>query len=159
MNGVFVERKKIAKKSEIKLCVGAEIVVGGQKPSLPAGAKLPRNIESHVYAFRLQQTLTLDRWPSCPQCNPSSPFRQLPGGGEEEEEEKKEEKASGSGRGKGKGSASVPGLNPGLGVVGGVLPCCKEEEMAVVVEEEEEEMVVVEEEASVNKHSQDFICL
>jgi hypothetical protein len=47
-------RLKIAKGVEIPVAVGSEIVVGGQKPSLPAGSRL-RVLEKHVVAFILEK--------------------------------------------------------------------------------------------------------
>ena len=69
MNGVFIERYKIARGTAIKVSVGSEIIVGGWKPELVAGSRLPKNLAEHVFAFRLQQVpCNRDGQQDCERC-------------------------------------------------------------------------------------------
>ena len=55
-NGVFLDRMKIARNVRIPCAVGCELAIGGQKPELAAGSRLPR-LDEHVFAFKLTRQL------------------------------------------------------------------------------------------------------
>ena len=59
MNGVFVNRVKLARKVRVPVSAGSEIVVGGTKPELPSGSRL-RVLHEHVFAFNLEQRTVQD---------------------------------------------------------------------------------------------------
>jgi hypothetical protein len=54
LNGTFLARRKIAKGVDYQIDIGTEIIIGGQKPGLATGSKLPK-MAPQAFCFVLER--------------------------------------------------------------------------------------------------------